>query len=141
MKGRGRIPGRLRAALRVALIVGLGVDVFVGLLALFAQQYIPPLLDVPVKDAALTRFFGGEILVAASVYALPLLDLRRFAPALWICALDQGFAALLPLLEVLRGGMPATWKTLGPIPVDAILCVLFAFGAIRLKVTAIPTER
>jgi len=130
---RRRISGGLRAAVRVGLIVGVVVDLFVGLLALAAQGLIAPLLDVPVKDPGLTRLFGGELLVAAAVYALPLVDLRRFGPALWICALDQAFAALLPAVEIVRGEMPGTWKTIAPIPLDAALCALFLYAALRTR--------
>ncbi len=117
-------------ALRVALIVGCLIDAGIGLLALFAQPLIPPLLDVPVKDPALTTIFGGALLVLACIYALVLRDTERWRPLLWLCALDQTFGVLLPALEIARGNVPATLKTIGPMPFQAVLVALYVAGAV-----------
>ncbi len=49
--------------LRVALWIGAVVDGVVAVLALFFQPLLGPLLDVPVKDPALTTIAGGEYVV------------------------------------------------------------------------------
>lgn len=86
---------------------------------------------MPVKDPALTTIAGGEYLVVTLVYASLLYDLRRYRMLLWIVALDQALAAALPLIEILRGNVVATWKTLGPIPFDALLALVYALRAPR----------
>jgi hypothetical protein len=116
-------------ALRVALVIGFCIDAFVGILCLVAQPLLEPLLDIPVKDPAVTTIAGGELLVAAGIYAFVLRDPRRWQPLLWLCALDQTFGVLLPALEIARGHAPATLKTLGPMPLQAILAALFVAGA------------
>jgi hypothetical protein len=65
-------------ALRAALVVGFLIDAGLALLALFAQPLIAPLLDVPVKDPALTTIFGGTLLVLACLYVLVLRDTERW---------------------------------------------------------------
>jgi hypothetical protein len=114
--------------LRIALVVGLCIDAGVGLLCLFAQPWLQPLLDIPVKDPAVTTIAGGELVVAAGIYAFVLSDRRKWRPLLWLCALDQLFGALLPAFEIARGHVPATFKTLAPIPVQLILVAIFVIG-------------
>jgi hypothetical protein len=120
-----------RTILRVALIIGLCVDAFVGLMGLFAQPLIPTLLNVPVKDPALTTLFGGELIVAALIYALPLRDERRFAPLLWLCALDQTQGVILPLVEIARDRIPASLATIGPMPFQLALVAIYVVGVVR----------
>ncbi len=117
--------------LRIALACGLAIDAFVGLLALFAQPLIEPILDIPVKDPALTTIYGGALLVIVGIYALALRDPVRWRPLLWLCALDQFLGVLLPALEIARGHAPATAKTLGPIPFQLALVAMYLTGAAR----------
>jgi hypothetical protein len=117
--------------LRVALLCGFAIDAGVGLLALFAQPLMQPLLDLPLKDPALTTILGGELLVVAGVYAIVLRDPVRWRSLLWLCALDQFLGVLLPALEIVRGHAPATMKTLGPMPFQLALVALFITGAVR----------
>ena len=117
--------------LRAALAIGFGIDVFVGVLALVAQPLLGPLLDIPVKDPAVTTIAGGELLVAAGIYAFVLADPRRWRPLLWLCALDQTLGVLLPALEIARGHAPATFKTLGPMPLQAVLIAIYVLAARR----------
>ncbi len=119
------------AVLRVALAFGMLIDGGVALLALFAQPLIGPLLDVPVKDPAATTILGGELLVVACLYAFVLRNPVRWQPLLWLCALDQTLGVLLPAIEIARGNAPATFKTLGPMPFQAILAALYIAGALR----------
>ncbi|HTJ27059.1 MAG TPA: hypothetical protein VMA36_12950 [Candidatus Limnocylindria bacterium] len=119
-------------ALRVALAIGLAIDLYVAVLSLFAPQLIQPLLDIPVHDPTLAQVAGGEYVVAALCYALALRDPRRYPVLLWICALDQAFAVVLPALAVVRGQLPATWKILAPIPFQALLVLVLVAGAVRL---------
>ena len=116
---------------RVGLAIGGAIDLYVGVLSLFAPQLIPPLLDIPVKDPALVQLAGGEYVVAALVYALSFRDPVRFRPLLWLCVLDQLFAVVLPALDVAHGTLPSTWKIVAPIPFQALLAVLFAVYAAR----------
>jgi hypothetical protein len=118
-------------AVRVALAIGGAIDAYVAVLSLFAPQLIPPLLDIPVKDPALVQLAGGEYLVAALVYALAFRDPVRFRALLWLCALDQLFAVVLPWIAVAHGALPATWKIVAPIPLQAVLCMLFVVYAAR----------
>jgi hypothetical protein len=67
-------------ALRIALIFGFCIDAGVGLLCLVAQPLLQPLLDLPVKDPAVTTIAGGELVVAAGIYAFVLRDPRRWQP-------------------------------------------------------------
>ncbi len=117
--------------LRIALAIGFCIDAFVGILCLVAQPLLQPLLDIPVKDPAVTTIAGGELLVAAGIYAFVFRDPQRWRPLLWLCALDQAFGVLLPALEIARGHAPATWKTLGPMPLQLILCGIFVWAATR----------
>jgi hypothetical protein len=48
---------------------------------------------------------------------------------LWLIALDQAFAAILPAYEIARGHVVATWKTIGPIPFNAALAAIYVAGA------------
>jgi hypothetical protein len=116
---------------RVGLVIGGAIDAYVGVLSLFAPQLIQPLLDIPVKDPALMQFAGGEFVVAALVYALAFRDPVRLRPLLWVCALDQLFAVVLPALAVAHGVFPGTWKVVAPIPFQALLGVLFVVYAAR----------
>jgi hypothetical protein len=116
-------------AVRIALGIGFAIDAFVALLSLFAQGLIEPLLDLPVKDPALMTIAGGEFAVVACVYALAFRDPRRWRMLLWICALDQLAAVVLPALAIAHGAIPATFKTVGPIPLQALLALILAAGA------------
>ncbi len=118
-------------ALRVGLVIGGGIDLYVGVLALVAPQLFGPLLDIPMRDPLLAAFGGGEMLVVTLAYVLALLDPRRNRILLWVCALDQLVAVVMPSLAIAHGAIPATWKTVGPIPLQAVLCVLFVMGARR----------
>ena len=117
--------------LRIALAIGFLIDFGVGVIALFAPQLMQPLFDVPVKDLMSAQIAGGEFLVAALVYALALRDPVRFRALLWICALDQLFAVVLPSLGIARGDIPGTWKVVAPIPFQALLAILFVVYAVR----------
>jgi len=116
---------------RIGLAIGGAIDAYVGLLSLFAPQLIPPLLDVPVKDPALVQLAGGEYVVATLIYALAFRDPVRFRPLLWLCALDQLFAVVLPALALAHGTLPGTWKIVAPIPFQALLAILFVAYAAR----------
>jgi hypothetical protein len=111
--------------LRVALLIGFAVDLAVALLSIFFQSWLQPLLDFPVKDPALTTIAGGEFFVVALIYVAILRAPRRFAPLLWLVALDQIFAAVLVAIEIGRGHVPGTWKTLGPIPINLALAAVY----------------
>jgi hypothetical protein len=117
---------------RVALALGFLIDFVVGLIALFAPQLMQPLFDVPVSDALSAQIAGGEFIVAALVYAVTLSDPVRFRSLLWLCALDQAFAVVLPTVAVMHGALPATWKIVAPIPVSALLVLVFVVYAVRL---------
>ena len=119
----------IHMVLRLALAIGFCIDAFVGVLCLFAQPLLEPMLDIPVKDPAVTTIAGGELVVAAGIYAFVFGDPNRFRPLLWLCALDQIFGALLPAIEIARGHAPATIKTLGPIPLQLMLAAIFFAGA------------
>jgi len=114
---------------RIGLAIGGAIDLYVGMLSLFGQQLIQPLLDIPVKDPTLVQIAGGEYIVAVLVYALAFRDPVRFRPLLWLCALDQLFAVVLPALAVAHGALPATWKIVAPIPFQALLFGLFVLYA------------
>lgn len=115
--------------LRIAVAIGFCIDFLVGLLCVVAQPLLQPLLDIPVKDPAVTTIAGGELIVASLIYALVLRDGKRWQPLLWLCVLDQFFGVLLPAIEIARGHAPATFKTLGPMPLQAILIVIYIVGA------------
>ncbi len=115
--------------LRLALAIGFCIDAFVGILCLVAQPLLEPLLDLPVKDPAVTTIAGGELIVAAGIYAFVFRDPQRWRPLLWLCALDQVFGVLLPAIEIARGHAPATIKTLGPMPLQLLLAAIFVAGA------------
>ena len=118
-------------ALRAGLAIGFAIDLYVGVIALFAPQLIAPLMDIPVHDPAFAQLAGGEFVVAALVYAVVFRDPRHFRILLWLCALDQLFAVVMPANAIAHGAIPSTWKTVAPIPFQALLAVLFAFGATR----------
>ena len=46
-------------------------------------------------------------------------------------ALDQVLAALLPGIEIARGHIPATFKTLAPMPINAALVIVYVLAARR----------
>jgi hypothetical protein len=119
--------------LRVAVAIGAVVDTTVAILALFFQQQLGPLFDIPLKDPALTTIAGGEYVVVTLIYVLVLRDFERYRALLWLLALDQFFAATLPALEILRHNVAATPKTIGPIPFNALLAIVYAVGAMRQK--------
>jgi hypothetical protein len=116
---------------RVGLAIGGAIDLYVAVLSLFAPQLIQPLLDIPVKDPVLVQIAGGEYAVAALIYLLAFREPVRFRPLLWLCALDQLFAVVLPALAVAHGALPATWKIVAPIPFQALLFGLFVAYAAR----------
>ena len=120
--------------LRIALVLGAIVDATVAILALFFQPLLGPLFDVPTKDPALTSIAGGEYVVVTFIYVMLLRDTKRFAPLLWLVALDQFFAAAIPGLEISRGHVVATWKTIGPIPFNLALALVYALAARSRKV-------
>jgi len=115
--------------LRAAIAIGAVVDATVAILALFFQQLLGPLFDIPTKDPALTTIAGGEYVVVTLLYVVLLRDLERFAPLLWLVALDQLFAGIIPGLEIARGHVAATWKTIGPIPLNLTLSLVYALAA------------
>jgi hypothetical protein len=119
--------------LRAALFLGGLIDLSVAVLALFFQDLLGSLLDVPAKDPALATMLGGESLVVTGVYALAFRRPLRYAGLLWVCALDQGLAALLPGIEVARQHIVASWKTLGPIPVNVVLMLVYLGSAAAIK--------
>jgi hypothetical protein len=120
-----------RRVVRFGLAIGFAIDLYVGVLSLFAPQLITPLLDIPMHDAALAQLAGGEFVVAALVYALAFRDPERYRVLLWLCALDQAFAVVMPLLGLAHGTLPGTWKIVAPIPFQALLVILFAAVATR----------
>jgi hypothetical protein len=115
--------------LRIALAVGVLVDGGVGVLCLFFQPLVGPIVGVPLHDPPIARFLGGELVVVACLYALLLRDPLRWRRFLWLCALDQTFAAALPLVEIASKTIPATWQTIGPIPLSAALVAIYVRGA------------
>ncbi len=119
--------------LRIALAVGFCIDFFVGLLCVVAQPLLQPLLDIPVKDPAVTAIAGGELLVAAGIYAFVFRDPQRWRPLLWLCALDQTLGVVLPAIEIARGHAPATLKTLSPMPLQLLLVGIYITGARRVS--------
>jgi len=121
-----RIPAGL---LRGALALGALIDALVAILALFFQPLLGPLFDVPTKDPALTTIVGGEYVVVFLIYVVLLRDLERYRVLLWLVALDQLCAAALPGIEIARGHVVATWKTLGPIPLSLALSAIYALAA------------
>jgi hypothetical protein len=116
--------------LRIALALGFCIDFFVGLLCIVAQPLLQPLLDIPVKDPAVTTIAGGELIVASVIYALLLRDMTRWKPLLWLVALDQFFGVILPAIEIARGHAPATFKTLAPMLPQLVLIAIY-IGAAR----------
>ncbi len=116
-------------ALRIALIAGFCIDAFVGVLCIFGQPWLGPLLGVPVKDPAVTAFLGGELIVASVVYALVFVDVARWRGLLWLCALDQTLGVAIPAAQIAAGNVPATLQTVGPMPLQAALIVLYVVGA------------
>ncbi len=121
-------PAPLRIV-RIAAVIGLCIDAGVAVISLCFQAALGPLFDIPLRDPAMTTIAGGEYIVVALVYVLYLRDPRRYHDLLWLCALDQTLAALLPALEIWRGNVVATYKTIGPIPVSLILAGIYAAGA------------
>jgi hypothetical protein len=118
-------------AVRIALAIGGAIDAYVGVISLLAPQLLQPLLDIPVKDPMAVQFAGGEFVVAALVYAVAFRDPVRFRALLWLCALDQLFAVILPAVALAHGAVPATWKIVAPIPFQALLGVVFVVYAVR----------
>ncbi|GAC1577059.1 MAG: hypothetical protein NVS3B7_10250 [Candidatus Elarobacter sp.] len=74
---------------------------------------------------------GGELLVAAGVYALALRDTVRFRPLLWLCAADQTFGVTIPAVAIALGYAPATFKTIAPMPFQLVLVAIYIAGARR----------
>jgi hypothetical protein len=122
------------AVVRVGLAIGFLIDLGVGVISVFAPQLLV-LFDVPVTDMMTAQIAGGEFIVIAFVYAVAFRDPVRFRPLLWVCALDQLFAVVLPLIGVAHGALPGTWKILAPIPIQAALALLF------IAYAAQPTRR
>jgi hypothetical protein len=121
--------------LRIALAVGFVVDGGVGVLCLFFQPLVGPIVGVPLHDPPVARFLGGELIVVAGLYALLFREPVRWNRFLWLCALDQTMAAALPLVELTSRTIPATWQTIGPIPLSAALVAIYVWGA-RTRGTA-----
>jgi hypothetical protein len=115
--------------LRIAVAIGFSIDAGVGLLCVFAQPLLQPLLDIPVKDPAVTTIAGGELLVAAGIYVFVLSNPVRWRPLLWLCALDQTQGVLLPAMEIAHGHVPATFKTLAPMPFQLLLVAVYIIFA------------
>ena len=124
-------PSRFVLVLRVAIALGFCIDAYVATLLLFAPGLVEPLLDIPVRDPLMAQFAGGEFVVAAIVYALAFRAPARYRALLWVCAADQAFAAVLPALAVAHGAIPASVKTVAPIPFSVLLVALYAVGALR----------
>lgn len=122
---------RFTAIVRIGLAIGFLIDVYVGLIGLFAPQLMTPLLDIPMHDPLIARFAGAEFVVAGAIYGVALRDPARFRALLWVCALDQAFAVVMPWLAIVNGAVPGTWKIVAPIPFQALLCVLFVVYAAR----------
>jgi hypothetical protein len=118
-------------AVKIGLAIGFVIDVYVGLLGLFAPQLMLPLLDVPVGDPMVAHFAGGEFIVVAIVYALAFRDPVRLRLLLWVCCADQLFGVIVPAYAVTSGAWAATFKTVAPIPLQALLATLFAGYALR----------
>ena len=121
----------MKIVVRVALAIGFCIDASIALIVLFAPQLMEPLFDVPISDVMTAQIAGGEFVVAALVYALAFADPVRFRPLIWLCALDQAFAVVLPTLGVLHGALPGTWKIIAPIPFQALLAIVLAVYAAR----------
>ncbi len=117
--------------MRVAIGIGAVIDATVAILALFFQPLLGPLFDIPVKDPAITTIAGGEYVVVTLLYLALLRDLERFRSLLWLIAIDQAFAAVIPAYAIVRGEVVATWKTIGPIPVSVLLAIVYAIAAAR----------
>ena len=111
---------------RAVLAIGFLIDLYVGLLALFAPQLMTPLLDIPMRDPLIAQFAGAEFVVVALVYAIAFRDPARFRALLWLCALDQAIAVVMPTLAVAHGAVPASWKIVAPIPVQALFAIVLA---------------
>jgi hypothetical protein len=124
--------------LRVALAVGAFIDGAIAVVALFFQPWVGPLSDIPAKDPAFTAFAGGEFLIVALVYLLILRDLKRYWPLLWLVALDQLLAVVLPAEQIASGNVVASWKTIAPMPLSALLAVIYVWGAVTESQTAAP---
>jgi len=118
----------MKRLLQIALGIGVAIDLGTALLCFFGQSLFQALLDVPLHDPAIATIAGGEYLVLAFVYLLALRDPVRFRPLLWLCALDQTCAIVLPLVTICLGQVPASWKTLGPMPFQAILVLIYVLG-------------
>jgi hypothetical protein len=120
--------------LRLIVACGFFLDAGVGLIALVLPQQLDPWLDIPYRNnPALAAFGGSEFLVVAVVYVLVFLEPRRRAFLFWILALDQTFATIVPAIEVLRGHIPASIKTIGPIPFVAALALAYVWAALRFS--------
>lgn len=123
---------RFRAILRAGIALGAVIDATVCVLALFFQPLLGPLFDIPVRDPALATIVGGEYVVVTLIYVLLLRDLERYRGLLYLIAIDQALAALLPAVEIARGHVAATFKTIGPIPISAALAGSYLYAARRL---------
>lgn len=119
--------------LRIALAIGFLVDFSVAILALFFQSAMGPLLDIPLKDPAATTIAGGEFVVVSLVYLAVLRAPLRYRALLFVLFLDQLFAIALPAYEIGRGNVVATWKTVGPMPGNALLAAIYLFALFRLR--------
>jgi len=120
-------------ALRVALAIGFCVDLFVAIIALFFQSAMGPLFDVPLKDPAATTIVGGEFVVVSLVYLAIFRAPLRYRALLWLVVLDQVFAVVLPAYEIARGNVAATWKTIGPMPFNALLAAVYLYALVKLE--------
>jgi hypothetical protein len=126
---------------RIGLGIGFLIDACVGVLSIFAPQLMQPLFDVPIHDAMTAQIAGGEFVVAALVYALAFREPQRFRVLLWLCALDQLFAVVLPAFGVAHGALPGTWKIIAPIPFQAGLALLFIGYALKPSGSTLQARR
>ena len=117
-----------RRVLLAAIAVGGLADGSIAVIALFFQNLLGPLFDLPLRDPALTTVTGGAYVVLAAMYAVLLRDLDRYRVLLYLVALDQTFGAVLPAIEILRHHVVASPKTLGPIPLNLVLAAVYLAG-------------
>jgi hypothetical protein len=115
--------------LRPALVLGAAIDAFVAIVSMFFPAATAPLFDIPDHDPVFAFLGGGELVVVTFLYLVILRNVARFRPLLWVVALDQLFAALLPAVEILRGQLPATIKIVGPMPLSLALAVIYVIAA------------
>ena len=119
---------RMVVVLRVALLAGFAIDFFVFVVTVFFPKAMKPLFDIPYRDPTVTLLGGGELLVVSLLYLALFRAPYRFRPLLLLVALDQTLATVLPVVEISRGHLAATWKTVGPLPITAALAAVYVMG-------------